>query len=385
VAYNFDEIIDRKDTSCVKYDGLEKYFGDNDLQPLWVADMDFKTPDVIINALKDKANFGMFGYPIATDKTDNLIKQWMKKRHNWDIQTSWITYVNGVVPAYSAAIEAFSDEGDEIILQTPVYFPLFKHIKSNNRKLVKNPLKQIDGYYKMDLDDLKAKITPKTKIFVLCSPHNPVGRVWDKEELEQLANICLENNILMISDEIHADIVFKKFTPLASISQEIANNTLTLNSPGKTFNTAGLNCAYAICKNSEIMDKFKITVEKRGIASINVFGYVALEAAYEFAEPWLEQLLIYLKENINFTKQYLKDKNSKIDFFEPEATYLLWLSFKNTINDYNKVKQKLLKESKVALNEGNSFGIEGKGYFRLNCALPRENLEKALCKIVTKF
>ncbi|WP_320035002.1 PatB family C-S lyase [Halarcobacter sp.] len=385
MIYNFDELIDRKNTSCAKYDALEKYFGYEDLQPLWVADMDFKTPDVIINALKEKTDFGMFGYPIATEKTYNLVKNWMKKRHNWDIDTSWINFVNGVVPAYSAAIEAFSEEGDEIIVQTPVYFPLFKHIKSNNRKLVKNSLIEENGYYKMNLDDLKKKITPKTKIFVLCSPHNPVGRVWDKEELEALAKICIENKILMISDEIHADIVFKKFTPLASISEEIANNTLTLNSPGKTFNTAGLNCAYAICKNKEIMNKFKEIVEKRGISSINVFGFTALEAAYEYGEDWLEELLVYLKNNIYFTKNYLEKNNSKIDFIEPESTYLLWLSFKNTISDYNKVKQKLLEESKVALNEGISFGLEGKGYFRLNCALPKENLEKALCKMVTKF
>jgi len=385
VAYNFDEIIDRKDTSCVKYDGLKKYFGYEDLQPLWVADMDFRTPDVIIDALKQKADFGIFGYPLATSKTDNLVKQWMKKRHNWDIDTSWITYVNGVVPAYSAAIEAFSNEGDEVIVQTPVYFPLFKHIKSNNRKLVKNPLKENNGYYTMDFEDLKAKITPKTKIFVLCSPHNPVGRVWDKKELEQLANICLQNNILMISDEIHADIVFKKFTPLASISQEIADNTLTLNSPGKTFNTAGLNCAYAICKNENLMDKFKTVVEKRGLGSINVFGYVALEAAYEFAQPWLEELLIYLKNNMEFIQEYLEKKGSCVTFRKPEATYLLWLNFKNSIKNHNKVKEKLLEESKLALNDGISFGVEGKGYFRLNCALPKAKLEEAMCKIVTKF
>lgn len=382
---NFDEIINRKNTSCVKYDALDKYFGYEDLQPLWVADMDFKTPDVIIDALRNKVDFGMFGYPIATNKTNNLVKAWMKKRHGWDIETSWITYVNGVVPAYSAAVEAFSEEGDEIIVQTPVYFPLFKHIKSNNRSLVTNPLIEDNGYYKMDLEDLKAKITPKTKIFVLCSPHNPVGRVWDKEELEELAKICLEHKILMISDEIHADIVFKKFTPLASISEEIANNTLTLNSPGKTFNTAGLNCAYAITKNEKIMNKFKEVAEKRGISSINVFGYVALEAAYEFGELWLENLLEYLKDNITFTNDFLEKSGSKITFLRPEATYLLWLSFRNITNNYNEVKQKLLKDSKVALNEGGSFGAEGMGFFRLNCALPKENLEKALSKIVTYF
>ncbi|PLY04487.1 MAG: putative C-S lyase [Arcobacter sp.] len=385
MIYNFDEIIDRKNTNCVKYDALDTYFGYEDLQPLWVADMDFKTPDVINQAIINRASHGIYGYAKSTKNTFNLVQRWMEKRHNWNIDIEWISFINGVVPAYSAAIEALSNEGDEIIVQTPVYFPLFKSIKENNRTLIKNPLKEKNGYYKMDLEDLKSKITNKSKIFVLCSPHNPVGRVWDKNELEELAQICIENNITIISDEIHADLVFKKFTPLASISNEISNITLTLNSPGKTFNIAGLNCAYAICKNKDILNKFNKEAKKREINSVNVFGLTALEAAYEFGEEWLEELLVYLKNNITFTKDYLKNNNSKIDFNEPEATYLLWLSFKNYSNLHEKVKQKLLSDSKLALNDGTSFGVEGKGFFRLNCALPKENLENALCKIVTFF
>ena len=385
MIYDFDEIVNRKDTNCVKYDALETYFGHSNLQPLWVADMDFKTPEVINNAIIKRANHAVYGYAKASEKTYNLVKEWMKKRHQWEIDTSWISFINGVVPAYSAAIEAFTDEGDEIIVQTPVYFPLFKSVKENNRVLVKNPLKETNGHYTMDLEDLKSKITSKTKLLTLCSPHNPVGRVWNKDELEQLAKICIENNIIIISDEIHADLVFKKFTPLASISEEISNITLTLNSPGKTFNIAGLNCAYAISENKEILKKFQIEVKKREINSVNVFGFIALEAAYEFGEAWLEKLLMYLKENINFTKEYLKYSKKKIYFNEPEATYLLWLSFKNSSNSHEQVKQKLLNESKVAINDGTSFGIEGKGFFRLNCALPKANLEKALSKIVTIF
>lgn len=385
MIYNFDEIIDRKNTNCVKYDALEKYFGKEDLQPLWVADMDFKTPDKINEAIIKRASHGLYGYAKSTEKTLSLVQGWMKKRHNWDISTDSISFVNGVVPAYSAAIEALSEEEDEIIVQTPVYFPLFKSILENNRKLVKNPLKEKDGYYEMDLEDLKSKISKKSKILVLCSPHNPVGRVWNKKELEELAQICIENHITIISDEIHADLVFKKFTPLASISDKITNITLTLNSPGKTFNIAGLNCAYAICKNANILEKFNKETKKREINSVNVFGYVALEAAYEYGEKWLEELLIYLKNNISFTKEYLKNNNSKVVFLEPEATYLLWLSFKNYASQHEKVKQKLLMDSKVALNDGTSFGVEGKGYFRLNCALPKADLEKALCKIVTFF
>ncbi|WP_228711737.1 MalY/PatB family protein [Arcobacter arenosus] len=385
IKYNFDEVIDRENTDCAKYDALEFYFNEKDLQPLWVADMDFKTPDVINNAIINRAKHGVYGYAKPSKDTYNLVKEWMKKRHNWEIETSWIKFVNGVVPAYSAAIEAFTNVEDEIIVQTPVYFPLFKSIKANGRKLIKNSLKEKDGYYTMDFEDLKSKITPKTKLMVLCSPHNPVGRVWDKEELKALGQICIENNLIIISDEIHADLVFKKFTPMASISEEISKITLTLNSPGKTFNIAGLNCAYAISENEQLLKNFEKEAQKREISSINVFGFTALQAAYTHGEEWLEELLIYLKSNITFTKDYLISQDSKISFFEPEATYLLWLNFKKISNNHEQVKQKLLKEAKVALNDGTSFGIEGKGYFRLNCATTKANLEKALGKIVTYF
>ncbi len=385
MIYNFDEQINRKNTSCLKYDALEKYFGYEDLQALWVADMDFKTPKVINDEIIKRAKYGLYGYAIPTEKTFNLVKQWMKNRHDWDIDTSWISFANGVVPAYSSAIEAFSQIGDEIIVQTPLYPPLFNSIKANNRVLITNPLKQKDGYYTMDLEDLKSKITSKTKILTLCSPHNPVGRVWTKEELEELAKICIENNITIICDEIHADLTFKKFTPLASISKEISNITVTLNSPGKTFNIAGLNCGYAISENKELFKKFEKVLKRREITSVNIFGLIALETAYEYGKEWLEELLKYLKQNIDFVKQYLNENHSKIIFKEPEATYLLWLSFKDFTISHMKVKQKLLEESKVALNDGLSFGADGKGYFRLNCALPKANLEKALCKIVTYF
>jgi cysteine-S-conjugate beta-lyase len=383
--YNFDEIIDRKNTSCAKYDFLGTYFGYEDLQPLWVADMDFKTPDVVNEAIIKRAQHGIYGYTKPTKKTFELVKKWMKNRHNWDIENEWITFANGVVPSYSAALEAFSEVDDEIIVQTPVYFPLFNSIKANKRKIVKNPLIEKDGYYTMDLEDLKSKITPRTKLLALCSPHNPVGRVWDKQELEELAKICIENNIIIISDEIHADLVFKEFTPLASISKEISNITLTLNSAGKTFNIAGLNCSYAISENKEILEKFEKECEKRELKSINVFGLTALEAAYEFGEDWLEELIKYLKSNISFTRNYLKENGNKIKFLEPEATYLLWLNFKNHNLTHQKLKKKLLEESKIALNDGRAFGVEGDSYFRLNCALPKKNLERALSKIVTYF
>lgn len=383
--YNFDEIINRKNTDCLKYDALPKYFGIDDAQPLWVADMDFKAPPFINEAIMNRAMHGIYGYAKATPELLDSISAWMKNRHGWNIKNEWISLANGVVPAYSAALEAFSDIGDEVIVQSPVYYPLFKSVQHNKRTLVHNPLKEVNGIHKMDLEDLKSKITPKTKILTLCSPHNPVGRVWDKEELEALAAICIENNITIISDEIHADLVFKKFTPLASISPAISNITITLNAAGKTFNVAGLNCSYAICENATMLKRYNEVITKREINSINVFGFVALQSAYENGAKWLGELVEYLQGNIDFVDSFLKENNSKITFKKPEATYLLWFSFKNYNTSHKEVKNKLLKEAKVALNDGLTFGKEGDCYFRLNVALPRTELETAMRKIVTVF
>jgi cystathionine beta-lyase len=385
MIYDFDEKINRKGTNSAKYDGLKKYFGYEDLNPLWVADMDFKTPKFINDEIIKAAQNSVYGYSIDDKQTYQAIISWQKNRHNWKIEQKDIYMINGVVPAYSACIEAFSDIEDEIIVQTPVYPPLFKSVKANNRKLIINELKEKDGYYTMDLDDLKAKISEKTKILCLCSPHNPIGRVWSKEELEELASICIENNITIISDEIHSDITFKHFTPLASISKEIADITITLNSAGKTFNIAGLNCAYAISKNTNILNKFKLVAQKREINSVNFFGYISTKAAYENGANYVDELKEYLKENMKYTKEYLEKNSPNIDFMLPEATYLLWLNFKNTSLEHAEIKNKLLTQSKVALNDGVSFGSKGDSYFRLNVALRKDALKVALDDIVKSF
>ncbi|MGB1227053.1 MAG: MalY/PatB family protein [Poseidonibacter sp.] len=383
--YNFDEKINRKGTNCAKYDGLKKYFGYEDLNPLWVADMDFKTPSFINDEIIKAAQNSAYGYSIDSDELYHSIITWQKTRHKWQIEQEDIFMVNGVVPAYSACIEAYSEIGDEVIVQTPVYPPLFKCVNANDRKVIVNELKEENGYYTMDLEDLKSKITNKTKILCLCSPHNPVGRVWSKEELEALADICIENNIKIVSDEIHSDITFKKFTPLASISQKIANITITLNSAGKTFNIAGLNCAYAISKNKEILDSFKKIAIKREIQSINFFGFISTKAAYENGSEFVDELKEYLQENMKFTKNYLQENSPTIDFMLPEATYLLWLNFKNTSLSHKEIKNKLLTQSKVALNDGVSFGSNGNSYFRLNVALSKNALKVALDDISKSF
>ncbi|MFW2377956.1 MalY/PatB family protein [Aliarcobacter butzleri] len=386
MIYNFDEQINRKNTNCAKYDGLKKYFGYEDLNPLWVADMDFKTPSFINDAIIKAASNSLYGYSVDTPELYASIINWQKYEHDWEIEQKDIFMINGVVPAYSACIEAFSEIGDEVIVQTPIYPPLFKCVTANERKLVINELKKDEnGYYTMDLEDLEKKITSKTKILVLCSPHNPVGRVWSKEELEKLANICIKHNITIVSDEIHSDITFKKFTPLASISKEIANQTITLNSAGKTFNIAGLNCAYAISKNAEILEKFKKVAIKREINSINFFGYVSTRAAYENGSAFVKELKAYLMNNIIFTKEFFEKNSLNIDFFIPEATYLLWLDFSKTGLSHLEIKNILLTKSKIALNDGVSFGSNGNKYFRLNTALSKKALNIALNQFVKNF
>ena len=386
IEYDFDEEIDRKNTNCAKYDGLERYFGYKDLNPLWVADMDFKTPKFINDAIVEATQKSVYGYSIDTPELYTSIINWQKNEHSWEINKEDIYMINGVVPAYSACIEAFSEENDEVIVQTPIYPPLFKCVLANNRKVIVNELKKDEnGYYSMDLEDLERKITPKTKILALCSPHNPVGRVWSKEELEKLSLICIKHNIIIVSDEIHSDITFKKFTPLASISQEIANQTITLNSAGKTFNIAGLNCGYAISKNRDLLDKFKKIAQKREINSINFFGYIATKVAYENGAEFVKELKKYLLSNIEFTKNYFEKNDIKINFVIPEATYLLWLDFKQLNLSHNEIKTILLTKSKIALNDGISFGSNGNKYFRLNLALTEKALEIALEQLSKEF
>ncbi|WP_323587290.1 MalY/PatB family protein [Aliarcobacter butzleri] len=386
MIYNFDEETNRKNTNCAKYDGLKKYFGYEDLNPLWVADMDFKTPSFINDAIIKATSNSLYGYSVDTPELYASIINWQKNEHDWKIEQKDIFMINGVVPAYSACIEAFSEVGDEVIVQTPIYPPLFKCVTANERKLVINELKKDEnGYYTMDLEDLEKKITSKTKILVLCSPHNPVGRVWSKEELEKLANICIKHNITIVSDEIHSDITFKKFTPLASISKEIANQTITLNSAGKTFNIAGLNCAYAVSKNAEILEKFKKVAIKREINSINFFGYVSTRAAYENGSAFVKELKAYLMNNIIFTKEFFEKNSLNIDFFIPEATYLLWLDFSKTGLSHLEIKNILLTKSKIALNDGVSFGSNGNKFFRLNTALSKKALNIALNQFVKNF
>ncbi|PHO18012.1 aminotransferase [Malaciobacter molluscorum LMG 25693] len=381
--YNFDEKIDRKNTDCVKYDGLKKFFNVDDAKPLWVADMDFKTPDFILEDLKKCFDKQILGYPIITDRIYESIIYWYKKRHNINsFSKDDIQFTTGVVTALSACIEALSNEEDEVIIQTPVYFPFYSVVKDNNRKLILNPLTNENDYYTMDFENLKSKISKKTKLLILCSPHNPVGRVWSKEELEELMQICYENNIIIISDEIHSDLVFKKFTSILHLDEKYFDNIVLLNSPSKTFNLAGLKSSYIITKNNKIRASIEKILIKRHITTPNIFGIESIASSYNKGEQWLDMLLKYIKNNLEILNNNLNDN---ITFKEPEATYLIWLNFKKIEDTHKNIFQRLLHNSGLALNDGITFGEEGNKYFRLNISLPNKELKEALIELNNEF
>lgn len=379
----FDKKIERLGTDSVKYDGVKRYFGVEDVKPLWVADMDFETLDFIKEAVVKRADHQIYGYEELGKSFYDAVSLWMEKRHSWQIEKKWISFVPGVVAGLSAAVEAFSQTGDEVIVQTPVYYPFFSVVKQQNRKLITNPLKEENGHYTIDFKDLQSKVTEKTKLLLFCSPHNPVGRVWSKKELEKLAEICMKNNITVVADEIHSDIVFKKFTPFASLSKEVADITVTLNAPSKTFNLAGLHTSYSIIKNQDRKERFDTVLKTRSQTMPNIFGTAALVAAYTKGDSWLKDLLHYLDGNFQKVIEILED--TKIKTTKPEATYLMWLNFREYGLNQKELERKLLNEAKTALNNGVSFGRNGNGFFRLNVALPREELEIHVRKIGEAF
>jgi len=385
--YNFDEVINREGTHCVKWDARKHVFGTENVLPLWVADMDFKTPGFIVEAIRERAAHEVFGYTFRPDSYFGAIIGWMKRRHGWDIKKEWISFSPGVVSAITFAIEAFSKPGDGVIVQPPVYFPFFSCVKGTGRKMAENPLIQKNGRYFFDLDGLKAKIQKDTKILLLCNPQNPGGMAWRKDELAELGNICLENNILIISDEIHSDLIFKgnRHTPIATVSEELAQNSLVCMAPSKTFNVAGLSSSVVI-----IPDKLKRTRYDRAISIAhvdmgNIFGMAAMEAAYTHGDEWLDEMLDYLEGNYLLLETFISQNLPKIKVMKPEATYLAWLDFSAYGLDDKKLMRFLVEKAGVGLNSGAQFGTGGEGFMRLNFGCPRSLLEEALNRLNLAF
>lgn len=383
MKYNFDEIIDRRNSDSVKWSELEGFNGEKGILPMWVADMDFKSADEIIETFRARVEHGVFGYPYIGDSLYESIINWVKNRYNWEIKKEWILLIPGVVMGLNIGVRELVGEGENVLVQSPVYPPFYR-VVNNNKRVVNNvPLIHNGEKFVMDYENLERKIDGDTKLMMLCSPHNPVGRVWAEEELIKLGDICRKNDITIISDEIHCDLTLKgyKHIPLASLSKELEQRTITLMAPSKTFNIAGLNTSVAIIPNENLRYKYNRAIEIMEIGNISIFGALGLEVAYNHGGQWLKEVMEYIEDNINFATEYINKNISEIKVVRPEATYLLWLDFRALNKSPDEINDALIKVGKVFLNDGRPYGIGGEGFFRLNIACPRTILEDGLNRI----
>ncbi|MHB8061513.1 MAG: MalY/PatB family protein [Ruminiclostridium sp.] len=384
MKYNFDEIIDRKNTNSLKYDFAVKRGKPEDIIPLWVADMDFRTPPEVTEALVKSSQHGIFGYSETNQDYFSTLQKWYAQNFEWDIQPSWLIKTPGIVFAIAMAIRAFTCRGDSIIIQTPVYYPFAETILANERLLVNNSLLYENGAYHIDFDDFEAQVTAKNvKLFILCNPHNPVGRVWTREELIRLGDICVEHGIIVVSDEIHADFIYDGYKHIifSSLKHEYSDITITCTAPSKTFNLAGLQVSNIFIANRDLKGKLKAEIGKSGYSQINTMGLVACKAAYDHGKEWLEQLKKYLAGNLMLVRNFLLERLPQIKLVEPEGTYLVWLDFKALKLSEDELDSLIVNEAKLWLDRGAMFGEVGKGFQRINIACPRKILERALLQL----
>jgi cystathionine beta-lyase len=379
MKYNFDEVIDRSGNRAAKYDERIKKFGTADVIPLWVADMDFKTAQPIIDGLKAKAEEGIWGYTSRPDSYFEAICSWQERRNGWKIDRSLVSWSLGVVPALSAIVKVFSQPGDKVMIQTPVYSEFYDVTEAWGRQVVENQLVEKDGSWTVDFEDFEKK-AKEVKIFLLCSPHNPLGIVWTKEQLQKMAEICIANNVLMVSDEIHSDLIFhgKKHIPTATVTEEIGKHIISCISGTKTFNLAGLQASTTVFPNADIKKKFDTFWMNMDIHRNNAFSSVAMEIAFNQGEEWLEQLLEYLDGNFELIRSYCAENIPQIKPNIPDATYLVWLDCRDLGMDNETLRKFMIEKAGLGLNEGYTFGRSLSGYMRLNAACPRSVLEKAL-------
>ena len=379
MKYNFDEIVDRSRNRSAKYDEAGKKFGSQDVIPLWIADMDFKTAQPVIDALKARAEEGIWGYTSRPDSYYEAVCGWQKRRNGWDIDKSMISFNLGVVPALSSMVYVFTEPGDKVLIQTPVYSEFYDVTESWGREVVESPLKEQDGRWIIDFEDFEEK-AKEAKIFFLCSPHNPLGIVWTREELERMCHICIANNVLIVSDEIHSDLVFhgKKHIPTATLSPEIATHVISCISGTKTFNLAGLQASATIFPNQKLKARFDKFWFNLDIHRNNAFSTIAMEVAFNEGEEWLEQLLGYIGGNFEFIKDYCAANIPQVKPNVPDATYLVWLDCRGLGMGNEELRSFMIHKAGLGLNEGWSFGRSLSGFMRLNAACPRPVLEKAM-------
>ena len=381
---DFDRIIDRKNTRCLKYDFAKKRGLPEDVLPLWVADMDFETSSYIEDALTERVKEGIFGYSEVETPYFEIVKNWMVKHHNWEPQENWLIKTPGVVFALAMAVRAYTEPGDRVLLQQPVYYPFSEVITDNEREVVSNDLVlTTDGTYEIDFADFEQKIIEnKIKLFLLCSPHNPVGRVWTKEELEKLGDICVKHGVTVVSDEIHNDFVWKgEHTVFAGIKKEFADISITCTAPSKTFNLASMLISNIFIPDQKKRRKFRKEVDRAGISQLSVLGLVATEAAYKQGEEWYQAMLAYVKANIAFAKEYVEKNLPGVRMIDTQGTYLIWLDFRQTGLSVEQLDHKIVYEAKLWLDSGKIFGKVGEGFERINVACPRAVLQEALDRI----
>jgi cystathionine beta-lyase len=379
MQYNFDEIIPRANTNSVKYDWRKRLFGREDILPMWVADMDFRVPPAVTEAIMERARHEIYGYSMRPESFYQSVIDWTKRRYGWSVEREWLTFTPGIVPAVNLTIMGLTEPGDKIMIQPPVYFPFFQAVRKNKRKLVENRLLLSNGRYHIDMEDFEEQLKSGVKLFILCNPHNPGGSVWTRGELKTMGELCLQYNTMIIADEIHADIVFPDhvYTPMASVSSEIAQNTITFLAPSKTFNIAGLSTAIGIIPNRRLRGEFNEMIEKIHLWHGNIFGNVALEAAYNYGEQWLDELIEYLSENLKLISGVV-EKIPFIQLVKPEGTYLAWLDCRELPLEDKEINQFMVEQAKVGMNEGSTFGKNGTGFQRLNFGCPRKTLSTAL-------
>ena len=389
MEYNFDKVIDRTGTLAVKYDLAAKRNKPTDAISLWVADMDFPTAPCVLKALEERVNHGIFGYSKPDSRYYTVLKNWFKTRHNYEIKNEWVVNTPGVVFAIATAIRALTKEGDGVLIQKPVYYPFFQTIAALGRRVVNSPLVMRNGHYEIDFDDFEKKIeSENVKLFVFCSPHNPGGRVWSRQELEEVSRICLKHGVIVVSDEIHSDITFgnNRHTVYATLSDEAAENSIVCTSPSKTFNLAGLQFSNIIIKNEKIRKAVEREIDKTGYCEPTLMGIIAATAAYTDGAEWFDAVKDYIHQNIVFITEYLGVNCPKIKVLEPEGTYLVWLDFSafESLSD-RQISDKMLYGAKVWLDDGTLFGREGEKYQRINAATPRPILKEALERIAKEF
>ena len=381
--WNFDEPAGREGTDCIKYDRREETFGVKDVIPMWVADMDFNTPDFIVESLQKRLEHPIYGYSFRSTEYFQSMIRWIKSRHNWSVEKEWISFCPGIVPALNFCTLAFTQTGDNIIVQPPVYFPFFSAAESHGRNLIYNRLTESEGTWSMDFDSLARGIDSKTKMIIISNPHNPVGRVWTPEELTRLADICLKQNIVIISDEIHCDLILPGFThtPMASLSEEIAENTVTLIAPSKTFNIAGLSTSSVIIQNPVLRKSFNRIVENLHIGNGNIFGNMASIAAYSHGHEWLDSLLDYIDNNVEFVKNYCSKMIPEIIPVQPEATYMIWLDCRKLGMSGKDLQNFFVTKAGIGMNEGSTFGPGGEGFMRMNIGATHQTVMRAMEQI----